>query len=148
MDVIPVTDADKIQEIKEKLVYSAAERWDEDNTDIIHFTQVSPPHLQTPAYLADIQREKELMERYPCPRASTFVLTQSTITEKKLTKNNYRSRMHELLYVEEIARYEQIARYNLTTTLKITTSYLLTPSGMATSTANILIVANCLHCYR
>lgn len=135
VDVIPVTDADKIQEIKEKLVYSAAERWDEDNTDIIHFSQVSPPHLQTPAYLADIQREKELMERYPCPRASTFVLTQSTITEKKLTKNNYRSRMHELLYVEEIARYEQIARYNLTTTLKITTSYLLTPSGMATSTA-------------
>lgn len=43
--------------------------------------------------------------------------------------------MHELLYVEEIARYDQVARYNLTTKLQITTTYLLSPSGMATSTA-------------
>lgn len=135
VDVIPVTDADKIQEIKKELVYSASERWDDENTEIVHFSQVLAPHLQSPTYLTDTVKEKELLERFPCPRASTFVLTQTTITEKKLTKNNYRSRMHELLYVEEIARYEQIARYNLTSTLKITNNYLLTPSGMATSTA-------------
>lgn len=135
VDVIPVTDVDKIQEIKKEIVNTTAERWDEDNCEIVHFQVQPSPHLQTPTYMADIVHEKDLLQRYPCPRASTFVLTQTTITEKKLTKDNYRSRMHELLYVEEIARYEQIARYNLTATLRITTNYLLTPSGMATSTA-------------
>lgn len=135
VDVIPVTDADKIQEIKKEIVNTTAERWCEDNAEVIYYQQTSGSHLQNPQYLADVAREKDLFERYPCPRASTFVLTQTTITEKKLTKHNYRSRMHELLYVEEIARYEQIARYNLTASLKITTNYLLTPSGMATSTA-------------
>lgn len=135
VDVLPVTEVDKIQEIKKEIVSSAAERWDEENAEIVHFSAVLAPHLQGPTYLVDAVKEKELLERYPCPRAATFVLTQSTITEKKLTKNNYRARMHELLYVEEIARYEQIARYNLTSTLKITNNYLLTPSGMATSTA-------------
>lgn len=135
VDVIPVTDADKIQEIRKEMVLSTAQRWDSDNSTICPFITTLGPHLTTAAYVADEEREKELLERYPCPRASTFTLTQSTITEKKLTKNNYRSRIHELLYVEEIARYEQVARYNLTTKLRVTSNYLLTPSGMATSTA-------------
>lgn len=57
----------------------------------------------------DSEKEKQLLECYPTPRAETFQLTQSTVTEKKLTKNNYRDRMHELLYVEEMARYEQVS---------------------------------------
>jgi hypothetical protein len=136
VDVIPVTDIDKIQEIKKEIVFSASERWDETNCDIVKIepTQLVP-HMASPVLAIDAEKEQELLERYPCPRASTFVLTQSTITERKLTKNNYRSRTHELLYVEEIARYEQIARYNLTAKLTIASTYLLTPSGMATSTA-------------
>uniref|UniRef100_A0A182TCJ0 C3H1-type domain-containing protein n=1 Tax=Anopheles maculatus TaxID=74869 RepID=A0A182TCJ0_9DIPT len=135
VDVVPVTEVDKIQEIKKDIVMSTAERWDETNSEIFEFTTAPIPHMHTPAYTADAEREKDLLVRYPLPKASTFVLTQSTITEKKLTRNNYRNRIHELLYVEEIARYEQIARYNLTTRLSIVTNYLLTPSGMATSTA-------------
>lgn len=135
VDVIPVTDVDKIQEIKKDLVVSTTQRWDETNSDIRTFKTTLGAHLITAAHLADEDREVDLLQRYPCPRASTFTLTQSTITEKKLTKNNYRSRMHELLYVEEIARYDQVARYNLTSKLRITTTYLLAPSGMATSTA-------------
>ncbi|XP_055529882.1 probable helicase with zinc finger domain isoform X2 [Wyeomyia smithii] len=135
VDVVPVTEVDKIQEIRKDIVMSTSERWDETNSEIVEFTTTIIPHMQTPAYAADAEREKDLLLRYPLPKASTFVLTQSTITEKKLTKNNYRNRIHELLYVEEIARYEQIARYNLTTRLTIATNYLLTPSGMATSTA-------------
>lgn len=135
VDVIPVDSVDKIQEIRKEMVISTSKRWDKENSIIVPFETTLGPHLATPEHLADEQREKDLMERYPCPRASTFALTQSTITERKLTKNNYRSRIHELLYVEEIARYEQVARYNLTTNLRITSNYLLTPSGMATSTA-------------
>lgn len=135
VDVIPVSDADKIQEIRNEMVLSTAERWNSDNAKICLYTTPFVPHLTTPAYLADELREKELLERYPCPKASTFTLTQPTITEKRLTKNNYRSRIHELLYVEEIARYEQVAKYNLRTKLRVTNNYVLTPSGMATSTA-------------
>lgn len=136
VDVIPVTDADKIQEIKKEMVVSASQRWDETNVNIVPYTMPTVAHQQpTAAAKLDEEREKELLQRYPCPRASTFTLTQSTITEKRMTKNNYRSRMHELLYVEEIARYDQVARYNLTTKLQITSTYLLSPSGMATSTA-------------
>lgn len=137
VDVIPVTDADKIQEIKKEMVVSASQRWDETNTQICLYTMPASdwPQQQNAAQKHDDEREKELLQRYPCPKANTFTLTQATITEKKLTRNNYRSRMHELLYVEEIARYDQVARYNLTTKLQITTTYLLSPSGMATSTA-------------
>lgn len=135
VDVIPVTDADKIQEIKKEMVVSASQRWDESNSQILPYATSLTPHQQAATHKHDEEREQELLQRYPCPRASTFTLTQSTITEKKLTKNNYRSRMHELLYVEEIARYDQVARYNLTTKLQIVSTYLLSPSGMATSTA-------------
>lgn len=135
VDVIPITDADKIQEIKKEMVVSASQRWDETNATIVPYVAPIVGSQQCPNQKQDEEREKELLQRYPCPRASTFTLTQATITEKKLTKNNYRSRMHELLYVEEIARYDQVARYNLTTKLQITTTYLLSPSGMATSTA-------------
>lgn len=135
VDVIPVSDADKITEIKKDLVLSSCLRWDESNAVILPFEQSQPAHMNPPAYVADAKYEKEITELYPCPKAATFTLTQSTITEKRLTKNNYRNRMHELLYVEEIARYEHVARFNLTTKLKITANYLLTPCGMATSTA-------------
>lgn len=142
VDVIPVTDADKLQEMRHDLIVSTGQRW---STDTATIHAYRPPQLaggaaavaepQAAANAADERHEREMLERYPCPRASTFTLTQSTITEKRLTKNNYRSRTHELLYVEEIARYEQVARYNLTTRLTVCNTYLLTPSGMATSTA-------------
>lgn len=133
VDVIPITDADKIQEMKKELVVSASQRWDDTNTHVITFKTANP--LETEASKRDEEREKELLLRYPCPHAQSFSLTQSTIGDKKLTRNNYRSRMHELLFIEEIARYDQIALYNLTTKLKISMMYLLSPSGMAASTA-------------
>ncbi|EDW85385.2 uncharacterized protein Dwil_GK10580 [Drosophila willistoni] len=135
VDVLPVNDAEKIEEIKRDIINSSATRWDVANTQLTRFETTIGTHLKTEAYLDDLQHEKELLERYPCPRAATFTLTQSTIVEKRLTQNNYRSRIHELLYVEEIARYEQIARYNVRTRLTVASNYILTPAGMATSTA-------------
>lgn len=35
VDVIPVADADKIQEIKKEIVLSAAERWTEENCALV-----------------------------------------------------------------------------------------------------------------
>lgn len=135
VDVVPVSDAEKIEEIKRDIINSSATRWDLSNTSLVKFETTIGTHMKTEGYHHDIKHEKEMLERYPCPRAQTFTLTQSTILEKRLTQNNYRSRIHELLYVEEIARYEQIARFNLRTKLGITSNYILTPAGMATSTA-------------
>lgn len=129
VDVIPVTDADKVQEIRKEIVLSAAERWDSENSEIVAFT--SPINPQAGLATCEI----DLLSLYPSPRSDTFSLSHSTISEKRLTQNNYRSRMHELLYVEEMARYEQVARYNLATKLRIAHSYLLAPNGIATSTA-------------
>nr|XP_014088469.1 probable helicase with zinc finger domain [Bactrocera oleae]XP_014088470.1 probable helicase with zinc finger domain [Bactrocera oleae]XP_014088471.1 probable helicase with zinc finger domain [Bactrocera oleae]XP_014088473.1 probable helicase with zinc finger domain [Bactrocera oleae]XP_014088474.1 probable helicase with zinc finger domain [Bactrocera oleae]XP_014088476.1 probable helicase with zinc finger domain [Bactrocera oleae]XP_036214251.1 probable helicase with zinc finger domain [B len=135
VDVVPVGDAERIEEIKRDIINSSVTRWDVSNTNLVKFETTIGTHLKTEAYLNDLKHEKEMLERYPCPRAQTFTLTQSTIVEKRLTQHNYRSRIHELLYVEEIARYEQIARYNVRTKLTVTSNYILTPAGMATSTA-------------
>lgn len=59
----------------------------------------------------NLEEEKRLKDNYPTPRSDSFTLTQSTVIEKCLTRNNYRDRMHELLYVEELARYEQVKFY-------------------------------------
>ncbi|XP_023294599.2 probable helicase with zinc finger domain [Lucilia cuprina] len=134
VDVVPVSDAEKIEEIRRDIINSSATRWDVSNTQLVKFETTIGSHMKTEAYLNDLKHEKEMLERYPCPRAQTFTLTQSTL-DKRLTQNNYRSRIHELLYVEEIARYEQIARFNLRTKLGVTSNYILTPAGMATSTA-------------
>lgn len=135
IDVVPVTEYDKIQEIRNDILSLSKLRWDASNASIIPYVQAYQIYNPHNTSEEDTLKEAELLERYQCPNASSFILTQSTIIEKKLTKNNYRSRMHELLYVEEIARYEQIARFNLTTNLKVTNNFILAPNGMATSTA-------------
>lgn len=136
VDVLPVTDADKIKEIRKEIIVSSAERWDSENAEIIAFSSPLPPAIATPVAVAkDSEWERDLLNAYPCPRADTFTLTHSTVAEKRLTRNNYRARMHELLCVEEMARYEQVARYNLTAKLRVTYNYMLAPNGIATSTA-------------
>lgn len=135
VDVIPVTDVDNIQKLKKEMIVTTALRWDDTTALIVPFVSASNSLNVAPTIESDQEWEQELLQRYPSPRANTFTLTQTTLTDKKLTANNYRSRIHELLYVEEIARYDNVARYNLTTNLRITSTYLLAPSGMATSTA-------------
>jgi hypothetical protein len=120
IDVVPLEEYDKIQEIKNDILTTTKTRW---NFNIHH-------SLQT----FDTEKEVELMERYPCPQADTFVLSQSTISGK-LNEHNYQQWMHTLLYIEEMARFDLIAKFNLTTNLKITNTFLLAPNGMATSTA-------------
>jgi hypothetical protein len=110
VDVVPVTDVDRMKEIRKELFLSTAERWDATNAEIVAFSSPVTPMVPTPAAIAkDSERERDLLNAYPSPRGDTFTLTQSTITEKKLTRNNYRARIHELLCVEEMARYEQVS---------------------------------------
>ncbi|CAG9763393.1 unnamed protein product [Ceutorhynchus assimilis] len=128
-DLVPEAELDKINEIRKELILSIAERWNFHNSDIVHF------HSELVSFGAGEEWEKKLKSMYPCPQVDTFVLSRSTLSDKKFTKNNYRERMHELLFIEEMARYDLIAHYNLTTKLQITHSYILSPNSMAASTA-------------
>lgn len=129
VDVVPDSDLEKINEIRKEITLSMSERWTSANSEIVPFfsTLVSTG--------ANQEWEKTLISMYPYPQIENFVLSNATVSEKKITRNNYRERMHELLLVEEIARTNLISQYNLSTRLQIAHSYLLSPNSMAASTA-------------
>ncbi|XP_063925906.1 probable helicase with zinc finger domain isoform X1 [Zophobas morio] len=129
VDVVPDSDIEKIKEIRKEITCSVSERWTSANAEIV-------PFVSTLVSLSgNLEWETNLKAMYPYPQVDSFVLSNATVSEKKLTRNNYRERMHELLLVEEIARYNLVSQYNLTTRLQIAHSYLLSPNSMAASTA-------------
>ncbi|XP_056643763.1 probable helicase with zinc finger domain [Diorhabda sublineata] len=129
VDVVPDPDLEKINEIRKEITLSISERWTIHNSDIVPF------HSTVENANPNEEWEKRLRSMYPCPHAETFLLSHATVAEKKFTKNNYRERMHELLFIEEMARYELVAQYNLTAKLQIAHSYILSPNNMSASTA-------------
>lgn len=133
VDVVPDSDLHKINEIRREITLSLSERWTSHNSEIVPF------HSTVVNTNTNEEWEKRLRSLYPCPRADTFLLSHATVNEKKFTKNNYRERMHELLFIEEMARYELIAQYNLTAKLQIAHSYILSPNSMAASTAKYAV---------
>lgn len=134
IDVVPVDEYDKIQEIKNDILTVTRTRWNSANANLVPYKSAQTYSVHNATATQDTERETELMDRYPCPQADTFVLSQSTISGK-LSDGNYQQWMHTLLYIEEIARFDLIAKFNLTTNLKITNNFILSPNGMATSTA-------------
>jgi hypothetical protein len=79
---------------------SLAFRWDSANSDIVDF---DPPSLKLSP------EDDALVKAYPPPQPSKFRVTQNVL-ESQLTKHNYRGRLHELLYIEEMAQFEQVTR--------------------------------------
>lgn len=73
-------------------------RWDAANSDIVDF---EPPALKLSI------EDEVLVQGYPAPQPSKFRVTQNVL-EPQLTKQNYRGRLHELLYIEEMAQFEQV----------------------------------------
>lgn len=80
---------------------SSTERWEESNSVIIPFTSTVIDYNFT-------NRERELLNKYFVPTGHKFTITQSMLNDDCVTKNNYRARMHELLYIEEMACYDQV----------------------------------------
>lgn len=134
IDVVPLEEYDKIQEIKNDILTVTRTRWNSANANLVAYKAVQVYSVHNATAAQDTEKENELLERYPCPQADTFVLSQSTISGK-LSESNYQQWMHTLLYIEEMARFDLIAKFNLTTNLKITNNFILAPNGMATSTA-------------
>jgi len=127
VDVKPALDDEesKLEELQDILV-AQGERWSGANCQIKDFSpvplQVVPPEDQF------------LYQNYPMPQPASFRPSRAVI-EHSLTKLNYKQRMHDLLYIEEMAQFEQISHFNVKVTLKIINKYLLCPTSTNSSTA-------------
>ena len=114
----------KLQKLQDVLV-TQTERWSQANCQIKDFQ----PPIQLPP-----DEDKFLYQKYPMPQPATFRPSKSVI-EPSLTKFNYKNRMHELLYIEEMAQFEQISQFNVKSNLILIDKYLLTPSSTNSSSA-------------
>ncbi|KAJ8919966.1 hypothetical protein NQ315_006495 [Exocentrus adspersus] len=129
IDVVPDSDLDKITELRKVINVSITERWTAHNSDIVAFSSDLIPNP------VDEKWARILYSMYPYPHSDTFQLSYSTMSGKKFTRDNYRERMHELLYIEEMARYDLVAQYNVTTVMQLAHCYILSPNSTASSTA-------------
>lgn len=90
-------DLEYLMHAKQQLV-TTAKRWDSSSKTIIDFE---------PNETTDL--EKSLLIRYQIPLSADQLFTQSVL-DKSLTKTNYQSRLHDLLYIEEIAQYKEVSK--------------------------------------
>eukprot|EP00095_Tigriopus_kingsejongensis_P007852 maker-scaffold62_size438377-snap-gene-2.15 protein:Tk07852 transcript:maker-scaffold62_size438377-snap-gene-2.15-mRNA-1 annotation:"helicase with zinc finger protein domain" len=115
---------DGLQKFQQSII-SQPERWDEHNSEIVDF---DPPLIKPEA------DDELILRTYPHPQPSKFQATNN-VKDPGLTKNNYVGRMHELLFIEEMAQFEQLSEFNVVTKLELTTNYLLMPTSTNSSTA-------------
>lgn len=134
IDVMPLEDFGKVQDIKNDIVSLARTRWNSDNSELVFYSLPKVAGIDNSSDEYDKMKEREMLDKYPLPKAEDFVLSQNIIRDK-LNEKNYREWMHTMLYVEEMARFDLIAKFNLNTILKISNNYIITPNSLATSTA-------------
>ncbi|XP_021572105.1 probable helicase with zinc finger domain [Carlito syrichta] len=113
IDAASTEDLEYLMNAKQQLV-TTAKRWDSSSKTIIDFE---------PNETTDL--EKSLLIRYQIPLSADQLFTQSVL-DKSLTKTNYQSRLHDLLYIEEIAQYKEVSKFNLKVQLQILASFMLT----------------------
>lgn len=124
VDVIPVDEMKQVERSKNTVI-SQAQRWCNETAAIVRFIEDKDVlNDKDPAYN---EQDNEVLTLYPPPTNMNFVLTQATL-EKTVTKANYRSRFHDLLYMEEIAQFDLMGRFNIKTSVLATKSYILMPS--------------------
>ncbi|XP_023670760.2 probable helicase with zinc finger domain isoform X2 [Paramormyrops kingsleyae] len=64
--------------------------------------------------------DRSLLQSYRIPAAADQLFTRSVL-DHKVTPHNYRSRLHDLLYIEENAQYRLLCGFNLQTCLRLMT---------------------------
>ena len=127
VEVKPASDSLEELQLKElqDILVKHTERWNQANCVIKDFQ----PSIQTPN-----QEDQFLYRNYPMPQPTTFRPSKNVV-EPNLTKFNYKDRMHDLLYIEEMAQFEQISQFNVKTDLTLIDKYMLTTSSSGASNA-------------
>ena len=119
VDVYPIEERTSTDVSKDKaVVVKREERWSDSNVHIIRHESRN-------------DSEDHLMEAYP-PKNVNSVLAHALI-DGALTIDNYRSRFHDLLCMEEASQFDLMSRFNIRTTVLCTKSYTLSPSTTSMS---------------
>lgn len=98
-DSVSASDKVKLEEVREKF-FKVCERWDDTMKKVVPF---SPK----PAF--GMEEDEELRSKYRPPRSKEELIPQSVL-DKYLTKNNYKTRMHELLFIEEVTQFNEMSK--------------------------------------
>ncbi|XP_068606668.1 probable helicase with zinc finger domain [Brachionichthys hirsutus] len=114
VDAASIEDLGHLMAARQQLLLTA-KRWDSTCKTIVEFT----PN-ETMA-----EMERSLLARYQIPLSADQLFTQSVL-DKTLTKDNYQARLHDLLYIEEIAQYKEVSKFNIKVNLQLVTSFMLT----------------------
>lgn len=114
VDAASIEDLEHLMAARQQLLMTA-KRWDASCKTIVEFT----PN-ETMA-----EMERSLLSRYQIPLSADQLFTQSVL-DKTLTKDNYQARLHDLLYIEEIAQYKEVSKFNIKVNLQLVTSFMLT----------------------
>ncbi|KAJ7416845.1 hypothetical protein WISP_68213 [Willisornis vidua] len=113
IDAASTEDLEYLMHARQQLL-TTAKRWDSTSKTIVEFEPNETTEL-----------EKSLLTRYQIPLSADQLFTQSVL-DKSLTKANYQSRLHDLLYIEEIAQYKEVSKFNIKVQLQIVASFMLT----------------------
>ncbi|XP_077184514.1 putative helicase with zinc finger domain isoform X2 [Paroedura picta] len=113
IDAASTEDLEYLMNARQQLL-TTAKRWDSTSKTIVEFEPNETTEL-----------EKSLLIRYQIPLSADQLFTQSVL-DKSLTKSNYQSRLHDLLYIEEIAQYKEVSKFNIKVQLQIVASFMLT----------------------
>lgn len=96
------SDLEHLMAARQQLLLTA-KRWDSYCKTIVEFT----PNESMG------ELERSLLSRYQIPLSADQLFTQSVL-DKTLTKDNYQARLHDLLYIEEIAQYKEVSKWVFT----------------------------------
>ncbi|KAM4691302.1 putative helicase with zinc finger domain [Rhinophrynus dorsalis] len=113
VDAASTEDLEYLMHARQQLL-TTAKRWDSLSKTIVEFEPNETTEL-----------ERSLLTRYQIPLSADQLFTQSVL-DKTLTKCNYQSRLHDLLYIEEIAQYKEVSKFNIKVQLQLVASFMLT----------------------
>ena len=85
-----------MQYIKDSIL-KTVDPWDSSNSDIVSFEPLPAQKVH--------RNEADLLSKYPAPQPSKFKISP-VLAQSNLTRENYRERMHQLLYIEEMDQYQ------------------------------------------
>ncbi|XP_043941030.1 probable helicase with zinc finger domain [Protopterus annectens] len=113
VDAASVEDLEHLMQARQQLL-TTAKRWDSTCKTVVEFEANEASDI-----------ERSLLARYQIPLSADQLFTQSVL-DKSLTKDNYQSRLHDLLYIEEIAQYKEVSKFNIKVNLQLVASFMLT----------------------
>ncbi|KPP78478.1 putative helicase with zinc finger domain [Scleropages formosus] len=113
VDAASIEDLEHLMQARQQLQMSA-KRWDSSCKTIVEF---GPSEC--------LELERSLLARYQIPLSADQLFTQSVL-DRTLTKENYQARLHDLLYIEEIAQYKEVSKFNIKVNLQLVSSFMLT----------------------